>query len=412
MAALIPVLPVTENEITTLSQDGAWCWFQDPRAVYVEGEHRRTYAGWITSEGALEVGWFDHDTRKIHRVVIRENWDADDHNTCSFLILPNHRLMLFYAQHCKTGLYCRVSKKPESIDSWEDEVIITNANNVTYSHPFYLANEKKIYVFWRHETWKPTFSTSTDGRSWTMPKMLLQEPGKEAHNVRPYVKFASDGKSKIDMVFTDGHPRKEPTNSVYYLRYEKGQFTRANGHIVGTVEDLPLAIHETDRVYDARKTSARAWVWDLGIDSDGLPVVLYTRHPTEKKHFYHYARWNGTEWRDSFLVNSGKWFCETPEGSVEKEPHYSGGMGLDHHNVSELFLSREINGEFEIEKWSTPDKGETWHSDAITSESSERNVRPLVPYGYAGDTDLVLWMQGHYRHYSNGFDTRIQLYHR
>ena len=42
--------------------DGAWCWFQDPRAVYFNRQHERTYAGWMTGHGNLEVGAFDHAT--------------------------------------------------------------------------------------------------------------------------------------------------------------------------------------------------------------------------------------------------------------------------------------------------------------------------------------------------------------
>ncbi len=33
----------------SFTQNGAWCWFSDPRAVYFEGKYKRTYAGWIDS---------------------------------------------------------------------------------------------------------------------------------------------------------------------------------------------------------------------------------------------------------------------------------------------------------------------------------------------------------------------------
>ncbi len=32
-----------------LVADGAWCWFQDPRAVHYVGLHNRTYIGYVTS---------------------------------------------------------------------------------------------------------------------------------------------------------------------------------------------------------------------------------------------------------------------------------------------------------------------------------------------------------------------------
>ena len=42
--------------------NGAWCWFSDPRAVYYEGNHKRTYSGWIDNFGDVHVGFYDHET--------------------------------------------------------------------------------------------------------------------------------------------------------------------------------------------------------------------------------------------------------------------------------------------------------------------------------------------------------------
>lgn len=396
----------TGEEIRDLTNDGAMCWFQDPRAVYIDDSHRRTYTGWVTSDARLVVGAYDHDRREIETATIKESWDRDDHNNNSFLVLPDNRLMIFYARHNKPGLYCRVATKPESISEWSDEVTVTD-KRATYSHPVYLRDEQQHYVFWRHETWKPTFSTSKDGRSWTQPQMLLQEPGKEAGNVRPYMKLSSDGRSKIFFAFTDGHPRNEPLNSIHYLRYEAGAFTKADNRVVGTTSDLPLEITSSDLVYDARRTSERAWIWDIGGDERGYPVVVYTRLPAENDHRYHYARWDGMTWHDTELVKAGKWFPQTLDGATEKEPHYSGGITLNHADLSEVFLSRQINSQFEIEKWTTSDRGRSWRSEAITAHSTTRNVRPVVPRGYSEKDDHLLWMHGNYVHYTQ-FQTGIR----
>ena len=37
----------TSESYQSLTLNGAWCWFSDPRAVYYEGLHNRTYAGWV-----------------------------------------------------------------------------------------------------------------------------------------------------------------------------------------------------------------------------------------------------------------------------------------------------------------------------------------------------------------------------
>ena len=49
-AAPAHALPLRERELTS---SGAWSWFGDPRAVYHEGAHRRTYTGWVSRDGSV-----------------------------------------------------------------------------------------------------------------------------------------------------------------------------------------------------------------------------------------------------------------------------------------------------------------------------------------------------------------------
>jgi len=400
--------PSTTLKQIELTPDGAWCWFQDPRAVYIEGARKRTYAGWITRSGQLRLGAYDHETGEIETVTIREDWDIDDHNVNSFLVLPDNRLMIFYARHNKRGLYCRTATAPESITEWEDEVVVTDTDRITYSHPCYLAAEKKIYVFFRGPTWKPTFCVSTDGKNWSGQRILIQNPEHAGQDVRPYTKVTTDGVSQIFITFTDGHPRNEPFNSVYFVRYADGQWTRADGSVVAAADALPIAPAACDLVYDARPTAARAWVHDIAIDRDGHPVIAYTRHPSETDHRYHYARWDGRAWLDSEITPAGRWFPQTPEGKGEPEPHYSGGMSINAADTAEIFLSRQHGDVFEIEKWTTPDGGATWEARPITTDSTVLNVRPVVPRGWTAEADHVLWMAGSYRHYTD-FATGIRM---
>ena len=46
-------------------------------------------------------------------------------------------------------------------------------------------------------------------------------------------------------------------------------------------------------------------------------------------------------------------------GTIEKEPHYSAGITLDHSDPDRLIMSRLIDGQFEIEIWTTKD-GVLW----------------------------------------------------
>jgi len=389
------------------SDDGAWCWFQDPRAVYVEGKHKQTFAGWMTHTGRLQIGAYDHQSGDFRTFTLKDQWDIDDHNTCSILVLPDKRLMVFYARHCRPGLFCRTTAKPEDISQWQNEITVTDALSVTYSHPVYLTAESRFYVFWRGSSSKPTFASSADGKTWTPPRILIQQIGREDPKIRPYLKVVSDGTSTIHFAFTDDHPRDEPQNSIYYLRYENGSFFKADGSRIADLTSLPISPVNCDLVYNAKPTSVRSWLWDIALDKQSRPVIAYTRLPKETDHRYHYACWTGDRWLDTQMTPAGRWFPQTPAGQEETEPHYSAGLVLDHSNPSIVYLSRPINSVFEIEKWTTPDNGRTWAVNPITCDSKYFNVRPVVPRGYSGG-DLVLWMHGQYIHYTN-YQTDIRM---
>jgi hypothetical protein len=391
-----------------LASDGAWCWFQDPRALYsVHGGVARTYAAWMTHDGKLELGLHDHTSGRTDLHTLERNWGADDHNTASLLELPDGRLMVFYAQHNGDGLFVRTSKRPASISAWGPEIAVTTMPNVTYSHPVYLADEGRFYVFWRGQTWKPTYATSTDGLAWSEPEILLQDSERSDSEIRPYLKVTSDARRSIHLAFTDGHPRDEPRNSIYYLRYEAGAFTHANGSAAGSLADLPIAVSAGEKVYDAATTQVRAWVWDIALDADGRPFIAYTRLPGEDDHRYHVARWDGTAWIDDELTPAGKWFPQTPAGEVEPEPHYSGGIVLHPTDPRVVYLSRGGDGQFALERWQLDTTARAWAHTTLIDAATGLNVRPVVPRGAPASQDLVVWMSGEYVFWLENYATHL-----
>ena len=80
-------------------------------------------------------------------------------------------------------------------------------------------------------------------------------------------------------------------------------------------------------------------------------------------------------------------------------PRYSGGVTLNHSDPRAVYVSAKRWGVFEIEKWTTPDQGKTWTWEAVTSESTKNNVRPVAPWGFNGSGVEVLWMHGDYYYY-------------
>jgi hypothetical protein len=398
-------LKTTGEAFANFSSDGGWCWFSDPRAVSRGG---RTFAGWVTSDGSVEIGAWDHVTGKVTTHVLHAQFERDDHDNPALLFLPDGRLMAFYSLHAKGDTRLRITTRPGDISEWSTERSLGFAmpdrgkQGVTYANPVLLADEKNaLYVFWRGSDFKPTFSVSRDlGVTWSTPRTLLARPGADNTN-RPYLKLCTDGKGRIDFVFTDGHPRNEATNSVYYFRYERGAFFKADGQRLGGLEDLPLDPARCDRVYDGA-TKGRAWIWDIAVTPAGRPAIAFTRLPSEDEHHYAFAVWDNTTWRTTEICPAGKWFPQTPAGKKEPEPHYSGGMSLDHRDPFTLYTSRAIAGVFEIERWTSSDAGETWASHPLTSQSRHDNIRPFAVREAAPDGPAVLWLNvEHYVHYTD-----------
>lgn len=150
-------------------------------------------------------------------------------------------------------------------------------------------------------------------------------------------------------------------------------------------------------------SESRAWIADIAQDAQNNPVILYTRSPAETNHEYWYASYTPDGWLNHKIVDSGKWFPQTPEGQKEWEVHYFGGMSLHPGNPGVVYLSRQVNGVFEIERWETTDRGVTWSTEAITTGSEFDNVRPVIPRGLTpGSDEIILWMENQkYIHYTN-----------
>lgn len=396
--------------------NGSWCWFSDPRAVYYEGKHQRTYMGWIDNWGDIVVGFYDHKTGNIKTHVVADNIEVDDHNTPSLLFDEQGRLMVTYNLHTVQDmpLFMVKAKNPEDISEWEETQVLRfndtkfypdlgNRAKHCYTNPLKLGNEKgKLYLFWRGHDGKPTYTTSVDnGKNWDAGKVYFM-PDPLYKFRRPYTKIYSNSTDKIHFVFTDGHPRNEKTNSIYYAVYKNGAFYKASGEKITDITALPMQPDKTDRVYNAATSGVKAWNWDIAEDpASGHPVIAYAKFPNDSTHIYCYARWDGKKWQNYELINAGKWFPETQKGKTEPEPNYSGGMSIDKEDPNIVYLSVNRDSVFEIEKWTTSNGGKTWKIEFITKGSSKDNVRPFAVRGAKADNPLqVLWMQNtRYIHY-------------
>lgn len=400
---------IPAEDFKSVSQDGAWCWFSDPRAVALD---QQIFAGWVTSDGSIMVGSYHEKTGERKAVTLYPQFNKDDHANPSLILLPDNRLMVFFSAHSTRGrgekepaISYAITKRPADITEWENLQRITqNAEGpraFCYNNPVMLSEENnRIYIFWRGGDWKPTFCFTDDqGKTWSKVFTLIKSS--QFTHKRPYMKIASNGKDEIHFAFTDGHPRNEPLNSIYYVKYRGGKFYSVDDRELGSMDKLPLEHEDCDLVYDApthfkeNAFGVRAWIWDVAVSEDGKPAIVYSKLPAESEHRYWYATWNGDNWENTKISNAGSWFprYQKDKSAREPEPHYSGGVYLDHENTNIVYYSKPVGDIFEIFKGETTDGGKTWKETAITSKSEKDNVRPFAIRGGGEEcTTQVMWM--------------------
>lgn len=410
LAGVAPAEAASARSAAVVS-NGAWSWFQDPRAVHHVGQFDRTYVGYVTSAGDIEVLSIDNGTGRLTRTVIRPRFQADDHAAPGIIIAPNGSVVVFYSMHSGPNMYYRVSTRPEDISSFGPEMSIpTNtgtAYGFTYANPIYLADENRTYLFFRGGDFKPAMTSTTDFVSWTRAQTVVV-PDDAGTSPRPYVKYATNGRDTILLAFDDGHPRNVATNSVYTLLLKNGVFRTADGKAVAVadpaqatpdVDGLPVHTTEIPPTYDGSGPAGRAWVHSAALDPGGAPIVAFATFPAgvaPVDHRYRYSRWNGTSWTSREFAGAG--------GSIDTtglEPNYSGGMDLDQNDPSTLYASRQVGTSWRVERWHTPNGGVSFDPPVdLTPGSTVKNVRPVVPWGPPGDVQ-VLWMSGTYNFWEN-----------
>lgn len=394
-----------------LAKEGAWCWFADPRALHYEnaaGTINSTYVTYIDVHGSIKAVQHNFLTGINNEVLIRSYFQPDDHNVPSILVLPDERIMLFYSRHTDEAcFYYRISKKPGDITSLGAEIKILTAANTTYPSPFILSDDPThIYLCWRGINWHPTIAklTMPDANdnlsvSWG-PYQMVQSTG-----ARPYAKYCSNGKDKIFLTYTTGHPDNEYPNYIYYnyVDVKSLQLKDITGNLLSTIANGPHNVNKT--TYPATypnamvdvPTDQRDWVWQTALDTDGKPVVAMVQISNDKSvHHYYYAKWTGSAWRKTFLANGGGRFHQT----AGLELCYSGGLAIDDSHPNIVYCSVPVAGTsgtvYEIKKFTLAADGSIASSEMITSNSTLNNSRPFV-VANAGSSPLSLtWMHGNY----------------
>jgi hypothetical protein len=403
------------GQANTLTEEGAWCWFADPRAISYENENgtiNATYIGYIDIHGNIKATQINHLTNTTHEVLIRSWFQPDDHNNPTFLVLPDERVMIFYSRHTdERCFYYRISQKPGDITTLGREIRLETDHNTTYPSPFILSDDPDhIYLCWRGIGWHPTVARLTlpDENDTVQfdrgPYQIVQsQRGKDG--VRPYAKYMSNGKDKIYLAYTTTHPDNQPINYIYFnyidiqtleLKDIKGQTLATIGS--GTLHQVDASPAYKNSYPDAVVEDApfRNWLWEISVQDEDRPVIAMVQISEDKKsHDYYHVKWNGHEWQKTYLSDAGGHFHQTQD--IEK--CYSGGMAIDKANPGIIYGAVPVNGKhgdvYELKKFTVDVDGKLISTQQLTFDSPKNNVRPFAIAHTKNDLRLA-WMHGDY----------------
>ncbi len=420
--AAAPPAPVVLND------DGGWCWFQDERALVISDT---LVFGSVPSGrkdparlGMVEATTVDLKTLAARRfrlsaTPVERAGRYDDHDVAAFVARGDSRLVAVWAGHgFDNRILWRVSTRPGDASVWSDErtFVPSPTSSVTYSNLFRLTGERgRIYDFYRglDNRFKPSVAWSDDeGETWTSGGVVIDVPAQFKH--RPYVKYASNGKDTVHLVYTEGHPR-DFDNSLYHVFYRGGSLHGSDGKAIRTLAEGLRDPAEGTRIFpgDARNV---AWVADVELDAQDRPYVAYSvqkdsaglpRGQGGEDHRYRVARFTGRGWEDAEIARAGRRL-------YAGEDDYTGGVALVPGDPTRIFLSTDVDPatgaplvsqkdgkrHYEIFRGESKDGGRSFVFQPLTRHSTADNLRPIVPRTDDG-REIVLWLRGVYRSYTD-----------
>ncbi|MDR6986877.1 uncharacterized protein YfiM (DUF2279 family) [Paenarthrobacter nitroguajacolicus] len=427
---------LSPQDTLLLNNNGAWCWFQDERAL-IDPANNTLLVGSVAAPegpggsnrgGNIEVTVMHLATgeRKVH--VLHQRLESDDHNAPALLIRPDGRYVAMYARH-KTDNYSRwrVSTRPHDASEWEPEqqfdwTELADGRGATYSNLHYLSSEDRVYNFVRAINDDPTLMISADdGSTWSYGGKLFTRP--KIGYVNGYTRYVSNGTDRIDLITTDHHPR-DFNNSIYHGYIHKNALHDAEGNVVNhpVIDSIGINQASLTTVFQAGTTLdgdvlTHGWTTDLRRQGPELAAIVTCRAndvngPLRREqmldvddHRLLYARFDGAGWELHPLAVAGP-------GLLPHEQDYTGLGAVDPNDLNRVYISTPVDprtgvgtARYEIYCGMTSDAGSGWVWEAVTEDSAVDNLRPMV---VPGDPSVhaVCWFRGSMKS-SQSYETEI-----
>jgi hypothetical protein len=399
---------IVNGDLIRFSSNGAWCWYQDERAVIDKTNNKIVISSNRTSNG--------HDYVDIYDISAgtTQNYDlgyigSDDHDTPGLLIRPDGKYLAMFAKHNADKItHYRIFDG----NSWSaDKTFDWNTQpggadfNTTYSNVYYLSAEDRIYDLSRgNGHGGQNFLVSTNQRDTWSYGGFLTTNGNVGY-VNGYFKYCSNGVDRIDFVCTEYHPRDYNT-SIYHGYIKNGQTFKSDGTLVDSYifDKNPSTPQDYTPVFQANTelngiTMTHCWNTDVQRYSDGTIATIVTARTNNDSnnptHAFIYCRYDGSNWKATYLGNAGLKLYSS-------EQDYTGLAAMHPNTPDIIYISTTYDPrdnifltKHEIFKGVTRDSGSTWEWTPITQNSTVDNLRPIVPEWENYKTALI-WFRGNY----------------
>ena len=378
-------------------EDSSYSWWISPLAVRFNRLRDKSYLGYTDSMGHTGVASINNDSGVITKYHLKK-YDSDDHNATSINIRPDGRLLaIFSSGHNKDSfMRVRISKKPESVEEWEDEIPVYVEGNTTYAQTFF--KNGTWYCFFRRNGFEWSVISSGDGgETWSDFIPIVKTDNSES--VLYYMKVTETTDANVLRLNLYGNPNGNDTNIRQgFLHVDTGEIRDSdNETVIGNLsQSQPLS--ETDfSIVIPIPTDRKHRLLDVAVTSPNDTKIAYTEFEVIEQHkeyvntyvIYH----NGTKYN---VVDAGQ-----PFGL---HSNYVGGVVFDTRNHDYIYLSRQANpSDWRLEQWKF--ENNEWIMSQQIKQSSKLVIRPTFEI----NGDKLFWQEGTYLSGTgvNGFQNDI-----
>jgi len=356
------------------SFNGGYSWWVYPNILK---HNNKTYMTYVNNAGETIIASYDHEGAGKQSCVLQIDTVSDEHNTGAIAVMDDDKIIVAYAKHNKENIIrIKISKYPNNIEYFEDAIELSTSGKVSYAQLFKMDNGI-FRLYYRVDANSWAYRTSSDGITWSSEQIFLNAP--EQYYIR--------GVKRQHQVrfIAIGHPILSNDHDFKYFYDTAGAFYTIGGQLTKPFTPNELYTIKTPSLGNAR-------LFDIST-LDGDVTFAYADFTDENNAVYKVATGSSTSGWDDKIICQGGLPLESPSGAN----YYFGGMWFEWNSNKIVYVARENNGTWYIEKYQTDDFTSWELVEEINTSDNEKLHRPVIPYNGGS----LVYQKGDYQDYEH-----------